>query len=84
MDVRKKFFYDVSGEALARFAQRGDGCPSFLETLVVRLDGALSTDGAVVSLLIAGSWTRRPSRVPSNSNNAMMMLLLVKKNKTST
>lgn len=73
MDVRKKFFYDVSGEALARFAQRGDGCPSFLETLVVRLDGALSTDGAVVSLLIAGSWTRRPSRVPSYSNKSMIL-----------
>jgi len=36
------FFYDKGGEALAQVAQGGDGCTS-LETLSVRLEGALST-----------------------------------------
>ena len=46
MDIRKNFFYNKGGEALAQVAQRGGGAPS-LQTAKVRLDGALSTDGAV-------------------------------------
>mgnify|MGYP001855051220 CR=1 FL=1 len=37
----KEVFYNQGGEALAQVAQRGGGVPS-LETLKVRLDGALS------------------------------------------
>ena len=42
----KNVFYNKGSEALAQVAQRGGGAPS-LQTPKVRLDGALSTDGAV-------------------------------------
>ena len=38
MDIRKNFFYNKGGEALAQVAQRGGGAPS-LQTAKVRLDG---------------------------------------------
>jgi len=43
---KEEVFYSKGGEALAQAAQRGGGAPS-LGTPKVRLDGALSTDGAV-------------------------------------
>ena len=47
-----------------------------LETVKVRLDGALSTVTKLrASLLIAGSWTRWLLRVPSNSNDSGTMIL---------
>jgi len=39
-------FYDKGSEALAQVIQRGGGASS-LQTTKFRLDGALSTDGAV-------------------------------------
>ena len=50
MDIRKKFFYSQSGEAVAQFAQRGVDAPS-LETPKVRLDRAHPC-------ALQGSWTR--------------------------
>jgi len=45
-----------------------------LETPKVRLDGALTPDGAVgVPRSLQGSWTRCPLRVPSNSNDSMIL-----------
>jgi len=40
------FFYTKGSEAVAQAAQGGGGAPS-LQTAKVRLDGAVSTDGAV-------------------------------------
>jgi len=43
-----------------------------LETFKTRLDGALSNLTKLkMSLLTAGSWTRWPSKVPSNPNHSM-------------
>mgnify|MGYP001852968260 CR=1 FL=1 len=53
-------------EALPQVAQSGGGTPS-LETAKVRLDEALSTDGAVAVPVQCREWDRWPSRVPSNS-----------------
>ena len=46
MGYKEKASYDNSGEAVAQVARRGGGAPS-LQTAKVRLDGAVSTDGAV-------------------------------------
>ena len=40
LDIRRNFFYSVSGEALEQFAQRSCGC-SILEAFKARLVGAL-------------------------------------------
>lgn len=40
LNIRRKFFYLVSGEALEQFAQRSCGC-SILEAFKARLVGAL-------------------------------------------
>lgn len=44
--MRKTFFYEKDGEALAQVAQKGGGSPS-LETFKIRLGEVLSADGAV-------------------------------------
>jgi len=46
LGYKEKGCYDNSGEAVAQVARRGGGAPS-LQTAKVRLDGAVSTDGAV-------------------------------------
>ena len=48
-----------------------------LETFKVRLDGDLSTliqaTGVPTRCSLQESWTRRPLRVPSNSNDSMIL-----------
>ena len=45
-----------------------------LEAPKVRLDGALSTDGAVgFPVSLQGSWIRWPLKVPSNSNESVVL-----------
>ena len=57
---------------MAQVAQKGGGCPSLADSQG-QAAGALSTDGAVMSLFIAGSETRWPLRVTSNADNSMIL-----------
>ena len=43
LDIRKRFFYNTRGEALAQVAWRGGGCLLPADIFKVRLDKALST-----------------------------------------
>ena len=52
----------------AQGTQRSGGAPS-LQTAKVRLDGALSTDGAVGVPVQCREWDRWPLRVPSISRD---------------
>ena len=55
-----------------RFPREVVDAPS-LETLKARLDGALSNLIQVkMSQLVAGGWTKRPLKGPSNPNHAMI------------
>ena len=53
--IVKQVFYTRGGEAVAQVAQRGGGAPS-LQTAKVRLDGALSTAGAVAVPVHCREW----------------------------
>jgi len=57
--IRRKFF------TLGAVAQRGGGAPS-LQAGKVRLDGALSTDGAVGVPVHCREWDQMACKVPSN------------------
>jgi len=46
-----------------------------LETFSVRLDGALSSLVELMSLLVAGCWTRGPLKVPPSPNHSVILSL---------
>ena len=72
--LRIKFFYTKSGEALAHVAQRGGECPILGDVQGVRLDGALSTWWRCrCPCSLQDSWTRWPLRIPSNSNDSVLL-----------
>ena len=57
---------------MAQVAQRGGGASS-LQTAKVRLDGALSADGAVGVPVQCRGWTRWPLGVPSSSDHSVIL-----------
>ena len=73
LDLRKKIFTIRVVKHWHRLPREVVDAPS-LETAKVRLDRALSTwwsCGCPCSL--QGSWTRWPFKIPSNSNNSMIL-----------
>ena len=74
LDMRKKFFYSKDSEALAQVAQRGGGCPIPGDIEGQAGWGSEQPDVAAdVPIHCQGIWTRQPLRVPSNSNNSMIL-----------
>ena len=73
LDVRKKFFTVRAMSHWHRLTREVVDAPS-LETLRVRLDGALSTwCSCRCSCSLQRSWTKWPLTVPSNSNDYLIL-----------
>jgi len=73
MDIRKKMFLQQKWWSTSTGCPEVMGAPS-LEILNVRLDRALSCPWNCRCSLL-WSWTKWPLKVPSNSNNSMILSL---------
>jgi len=73
LEIRKKFFYNKGGEALAQVVQRGGGYSIPGVTQGQAGQGSEQLMELWVSLFIEGSGTRWPLRVPSNSNHSVIL-----------
>jgi len=72
LDIRKKFFTLWVVRHWHRVPRDVTDVPS-LEIVKVSLDGTLSTWSSICVSVHFRQWTRWPLRVPSNSNNSMIL-----------
>ena len=71
---KEEVFYSKGGEAQLQVAQRGGGCPILGDIQGQAGRGSEHPMGLGVSWFTAGSWTRWPLEVPSNSNEFYRIL----------